>query len=268
MGLLSRVAKVAGRVVAEVGGDKGQSLVDQARALRDKVRGEPAAEVEDDAPPPWPASIAPFWDRGHDLLSNHWPTNTALLRRRWEEVGASLERSWSPAVGSGAADIAEGWNQSGEAFADVWQRAGEQVAAAWEQAIRAPDPVEAEGILDGSIQSGWREIREAWMPVRLALREHIQRAAAGAGLDEARIKAAAAPVDAVWGVTETHLSDRFLDGGGYLVSVVREASEGQAHPAEILDTVQQMLANQEATWREAMDAFEGAWTSGAHALQS
>ena len=265
MGLLSKVASVAGKVVSGVGGDRGRKVVHQARSFRDKVRGE-AEPDEESGPLPWPASVAPGWDRGHDLLSNQWPTGATTLLNRWVQVGKEIEAQWSPVVGSASTELSARWVADGETFVIAWRSAGADVASAWEEALGAPDAVAAEGILDGSIQSGWRHIREAWIPVRLGVKDSIQSAGKAAGLDAATVKAAQAEVEAVWSVTETELSDRFLDGGGYLVSLVREVADGQSHPAELLDTIQQMLAQQDSTWTQSMDGFSAAWKAAAEAV--
>lgn len=260
MGLFSSVARVAGKVVTKVGGERGERLVDRAREVRDRVRGAP-----DDTPQvlPWPHAVSPVWSRGHDLLTSHWPTEAQLIRGRGAEIAALIRRE----LGPDAEPLAAGWEASVRDFASTWEAVGAQVADAWAQALRAPDLVAAEGLLDGAVQGGWRAIREAWVPVRLSIRDGLPALAATRHTPDESLRGAQGGLEGVWGRTESELSDRFLGGGGSLVSLVREVAEGASPGGELLDAVQSQLSRQEATWRGALDAFEGAWREAAALLR-
>lgn len=265
MGVFSRVARKVGKVVSVAGGD---GLVERARSVKhriDELRGGQEDEEEFEVPP-WPDVLVPVWDRGHDLLSSGWPATANLMNARILAVGAEINQAFMPIWPEGAQEMAGHWTEEGQRFIQVWLKAGEAVTSAWETAIKASSVVEAEGILDSAIQDQWRVIREGLVPIRLALRQDLKAAGTDLGLTEDQLKAAVSEVDGAWGVTETTLSERFLDGGGYLVSMVREAARGQAPTGELIDVVQDFSAKLEGSWRERLQVFETSWVAAAKAM--
>ena len=268
MGLLSRVARVAGRVVAEVGGERGESLVEKARAVKAKVgtlRGRDG-DPEVAEGPSWPGPVASVWSRGHDLLVVGWRDGSDDLLALWSEVGETIRTQWHGQVGTTAHTLQDVWRIEGEQFREVWDKFGLRLEAAWQKAYAAPNAVDAEAILDSAIQDGWRVVREGWLPVRLALKNALEKARDTSPIEAARWNSAITRVDDAWGHTEAVLSDRFRNAGSYMVSATREVAEGQAQPGEILEGIQRLTQGMDSAWKESVQKFRVAWDEGARDL--
>lgn len=265
MGLLSKVARAAGRVVAEVGGERGESLVEKARAVKAKVdtlrgREGEAAEAEG---PAWPGPVASVWSRGHDLLVVGWRDGSDDLLASWSEVGETIRTQWHGHIGGRALELQDVWRIEGEQFRAIWDQFGLRLENAWQKAYAAPNAIDAEAILDSAIQDGWRVVREGWLPVRLALKTAMEKARDSGPQEAARWNLAINRVDDAWGHTEAILSDRFRNAGSYMVSATREVAEGQAQPGEILEGIQRLTLGMDSAWKESMQKFRAAWDEGA-----